>query len=70
MESHMTMMKIVVCETNDEADLAEERMRQRNFQILQAAQVFHDVIWDGSMAKPSDAPLAFGDHFVVIGFRP
>ena len=66
----MSLMRIVVCETQAQANLTEQRMRLRGFTIIQPAQQFHDVIWDASQANPADPPLAFGDHFVVIGHIP
>jgi hypothetical protein len=64
----MSMIKIVVCEKQGDADVAAERLRRLGFECLPTRQ-FDDVIWDALQAKPQDAPLAFSDQFVVIGTR-
>ena len=64
----MSMMKIVICKSQNDANVAMQRMQQRGMQC-QAVRSFDDIIWDASQANPTDAPLAFDDHFVVIGTR-
>lgn len=61
----MSMMKIVVCKTQTDAEVAMQRMQLRGMQC-QALRSFDDIIWDASQANPMDAPLAFDDQFVVI----
>jgi hypothetical protein len=64
----MSMMKIVICATREQAELARARMQQRQFQV-QVAQEVDDLIWDASQASPADPALAFSDQFVVIGTK-
>ena len=64
----MPIMKIVICATREQADLAQTRLVQRNFQV-QIAQEFADLIWDATQASPADPALAFSDQFVVIGTK-
>ena len=64
----MSMIKIIVCETQHQAHVESERLQRLGFQCLPIRQ-FDDVIWDALHAKPQDAPLAFTDQFVVIGTR-
>lgn len=61
----MSMMKIVICKSQTDAQVAMQRMQQRGMQC-QALRSFDDIIWDASQAEPVDAPLAFDNHFVVI----
>ena len=62
----MSIMKIVICATREQAELARTRMQQRRFQV-RVFDPFDDVIWDATQASPSDPALAFSDQFVVIG---
>ena len=64
----MAILKIVICATREQAELARARLQQRNFQV-QLAQEFYDLIWDSTQASPADPALAFSDQFVVIGTR-
>jgi hypothetical protein len=64
----MAILKIVICATREQAELARARLQQRNFQV-QLAQEFDDLIWDATQASPADPALAFSDQFVVIGTR-
>ena len=65
----MSMIKIVVCRTQHDANVAMQRMQMLGMNCLPVQQ-FQDIIWDASAAHPQDSPLAFDDQFVVIGTKP
>jgi hypothetical protein len=64
----MSIMKIVICATREQAELARARLEQRRFEV-RVAQEFDDLIWDATQASPADPALAFSEQFVVIGTR-
>ena len=66
----MSAMKIVICGSRADADLACARMQDpaRGFRC-QILDQFHDTFWDATqVGAPSS--MVFEDRFVVIGIRP
>ncbi len=65
----MDAVKIAVCRTQEDAQVACLRLRQDGFECDEPEQQASFVYWDATQANPSDPELIFRNHFVVIGRR-
>ena len=67
----MSVIKIVVCVTHQEALVAQQMMMQTGLHCLPIRQ-FNDVVWDATHANPQPPcpAMALRNQFVVIGTIP
>jgi hypothetical protein len=65
----MQAVRIVICQTEREAQEACLRMREDHFQCPGPEGWAEFVYWDATRANPSDPEMIFRGHFVVIGRR-
>jgi hypothetical protein len=66
----MDAVRIVICKTENQAQLACARMRNDGFNCNGPEPRADTVYWDATGAEPSDPEMIFSKHFVVIGRRP
>jgi hypothetical protein len=66
----MNAVRIIICQTEQDAQEACFRLRQDQFHCQGPEPRAEFVYWDATHASPSDPEMIFRGHFVVIGRRP